>query len=822
MRSGSGTPEDPFVISGWRVTGQGNYGVDIRHTTASWIVREVLVDATAGAEFRDGFWIVNVTGGMLDHVEARHMPRYGIYVGSSRGNLVCDSAVRENGFVGLYAHNSTGLVWDRNVANANNKHGFYYANYSIGNRITRSESYDHVAHGPLSFGIYSGIGADANVMDNNTLHNNGAGVQVNLVSRNVIRDNVITANVDRGVSITQSTDTIVANNVIQENANRGVLVAQSRRISVLGNDVRGQITGIDFAENGDHTIAHNRVRDNTIGIRFPFGVSNNLVYDNLFSNERNADDDDGGQRWNVSKQPGPNVIGGAFLGGNYWSDVTDEFHDHDEDGLAESHGPYALGIVAGGDYLPLVGANGAPHASFDVSDVRPDSFERVDFVDTSVAGAFPLVNRTWEFHDGTREYGANASRTYESAGDFTVSLRVRDSVGLTSTATVLVTVQNVLPVPRLAGPSRILAPTGAVTLDATGSTDADGRIVTFEWDFGDGAIERGAVVTHRYATEAAHAGSLLVVDDRQGSRALGFTVVADWTPPSTEAVVSGEAGNAGWLVRDARARLAASDALAGVAASEWRVASGAWERADGWRALPEGSTLVEFRSVDAAGNVEATRSLVARVDGTPPATRYEGPAAVGGDSLLALAAADAASGVARTFYRIAGESAARLYAGPFALHGVPEGNVTIEAWSEDVAGNAEAPFAFTVLLDRSAPALEIRSPTARSLTIAGVSANSPPALDSPVLPEAAVVVGSARIRVEAADALSGIARVRVVAGGEVLLDAATGFESVDWIVAESGFGSQEIVVEAWDAVGNRALAKRLVTAVPVASPPPPR
>ncbi|MGR6966817.1 PKD domain-containing protein [Geodermatophilus sp. URMC 61] len=51
------------------------------------------------------------------------------------------------------------------------------------------------------------------------------------------------------------------------------------------------------------------------------------------------------------------------------------------------------------------------------------------------------------------------------------------------------------------------------TFSAAGSTDADGRITGYAWDFGDGATAEGADVTHEYAAAASYTVTVTVTDD---------------------------------------------------------------------------------------------------------------------------------------------------------------------------------------------------------------------------------------------------------------------------------------------------------------------
>ncbi len=92
--------------------------------------------------------------------------------------------------------------------------------------------------------------------------------------------------------------------------------------------------------------------NNYYGI-YLYNSSNNLIYDNYFNNTNNAFDD-GNNTWNISKTAGMNIIGGLYLGGNYWSDYAGE--DLDSDWLGDTLLPYnsSGNIQNGGDYLPLV------------------------------------------------------------------------------------------------------------------------------------------------------------------------------------------------------------------------------------------------------------------------------------------------------------------------------------------------------------------------------------------------------------------------------------------------------------------------------------
>lgn len=59
----------------------------------------------------------------------------------------------------------------------------------------------------------------------------------------------------------------------------------------------------------------------------------------------------------------------------------------------------------------------------------------------------------------------------------------------------------------------------SVYFDASASTDVDGAIASYAWDFGDGRTGAGATLTHTYERAGAFAATLTVRDDGGGTAA---------------------------------------------------------------------------------------------------------------------------------------------------------------------------------------------------------------------------------------------------------------------------------------------------------------
>jgi PKD repeat protein len=123
-----------------------------------------------------------------------------------------------------------------------------------------------------------------------------------------------------------------------------------------------------------------------------------------------------------------------------------------------------------------------------------------------------IVSWAWNFGDGTTGNGQTVSHTYTNGNTRTVTLTVTDNSGATGTLS-----QNVTPVVVNAPPVAqfTTTPTGVYGIDfnATGSSDPDGTIVGWAWNFGDGTTGNGQTVSHTYANGNTRTVTLTVTDN---------------------------------------------------------------------------------------------------------------------------------------------------------------------------------------------------------------------------------------------------------------------------------------------------------------------
>ncbi len=123
-----------------------------------------------------------------------------------------------------------------------------------------------------------------------------------------------------------------------------------------------------------------------------------------------------------------------------------------------------------------------------------------------------VTSWAWDFGDGATGSGETANHTYAAAGTYTVTLTVTDDDGATDSASQSVTVSDTANQPPTASFTFSCTDLGC-TFDGSGSTDDDGTITSWAWDFGDGSTGSGETLSHTYGAAGTYTVTLTVTDD---------------------------------------------------------------------------------------------------------------------------------------------------------------------------------------------------------------------------------------------------------------------------------------------------------------------
>jgi len=194
--------------------------------------------------------------------------------------------------------------------------------------------------------------------------------------------------------------------------------------------------------------------------------------------------------------------------------------------------------------IAIIVTNPPPVASFEVSNELPRAGDPVTFdASASYDSNGEITSYSWDFGDGNTGDGVKTSHVYTEDKYYVVTLTVTDNEGASGTAPWAVIAQGRTdntsgcsdgtcggggdkPLAVISGlPSCQGATVGVpVVLDGSYSRAAEGTIIRYKWDFGDGTpTATGAIVSHTYQQTGRFKVTLTVNDDSgQQASAYGF------------------------------------------------------------------------------------------------------------------------------------------------------------------------------------------------------------------------------------------------------------------------------------------------------------
>ncbi|MBP2355549.1 parallel beta-helix repeat protein [Kribbella aluminosa] len=482
----------------------------------------------------------------------------------------------QSGAQGVTADNSGNVMLSGIQASANQSIGVRLFN-TTDSTLSASVTHDNNFHGVSVQG-----GARDTVTGVTTYRNKrlsariAAGIDVSSSAQNTVVDgNLSYSNDDSGIeSYTGASGTLVRRNVVYDNGDHGIDDFAAPGSQVIGNTVVGNATaGINFEGGSSGALARDNVTtDNAVGstrtvaeIRVDststtgttldrdlvFQTSGGPLYEwsgtdytTLATFQSGSAQEAAGQSANprfvnlttrdlhlTSTSP---AIDAADTSPAGWSATDKDGSAPVDDPLVANSGtgPVTYADLGGFEYIgPVARATVTPASGFAPVDVTVNG--------TSSAGlAAPIASYLIACGNGTTVAQASGTCSYTSAGSYTPTLVVTDTAGRTDTWTgaPVVVQPNGVPTARLtATPTQAYAPQ-TVVLDASASSDADGRpLASYTFDCGNGQTT-GALTTATTSCTYTTAGTFttaVTVLDTGGltSRATAkVTILADQPP----------------------------------------------------------------------------------------------------------------------------------------------------------------------------------------------------------------------------------------------------------------------------------------------------
>ena len=175
-------------------------------------------------------------------------------------------------------------------------------------------------------------------------------------------------------------------------------------------------------------------------------------------------------------------------------------------------------LVGCGGGIPTV-PNQSPTANFTANPTSGIAPLEVAFdASNSSDSDGSITSYQWDFKDGNTGTGETANHTFSSIGSYNVNLTVTDNDGATDSTTKTITVTettNQSPVASFtANPTSGIAPL-EVAFDASNSSDSDGSITSYAWDFKDGDTGTEQTINHTFSSSGSY-NVLLTVTDNDG------------------------------------------------------------------------------------------------------------------------------------------------------------------------------------------------------------------------------------------------------------------------------------------------------------------
>ena len=310
----------------------------------------------------------------------------GIGLATSSNNMLIGNIASNNG-IGIQLFSSSDNTLSGNIM-INNRHNFYlgYNNWAYNNNIDTSNTVDgkpiyylqnisdKVFNASANAGVFVCINCNNITIKDSVLTNNGNGIlfwktnnskiynitaSKNYIgiylyssNNNMLNGNNVSISIEpinslsrgAGIYLYSSSNNTLIGNIASHNRFYGIFLYSSSNNKLNGNDASSNSRNgiyLESSSNKNTLIGNNAASNINYGI-YLSSSSENKIYNNIFNNTNNFQFISSNiSTWNITKQSGTNIIGGPYLGGNFWAapngtGFSQKCADANKDGICDA------------------------------------------------------------------------------------------------------------------------------------------------------------------------------------------------------------------------------------------------------------------------------------------------------------------------------------------------------------------------------------------------------------------------------------------------------------------------------------------------------
>ncbi len=263
----------------------------------------------------------------------------GIFLNSSDFNNIIGNKISNSTSVGIKVYNTSknNTISPNKITNGNSGMFFVYAfNTTASNNIMENNTFNFGVGGNLR-SHFEGNNIDTTNLANgrpiyyikygkNTIYDGStkASTFYCILCNNVTVKDMEMSNMDRGVYFWETSNSLIQNIRVMESG-WGVYLRLSTNNTIRDskfstNNLQDYYErGVTIYSSDNNTLTNNTFISNNYGVELYYS-SKNTIYNNYFNNTNNfIFTGTNVNTWNTTKKPGTNIIGGSYLGGNFWA-----------------------------------------------------------------------------------------------------------------------------------------------------------------------------------------------------------------------------------------------------------------------------------------------------------------------------------------------------------------------------------------------------------------------------------------------------------------------------------------------------------------------